>query len=151
MARITDATKVEMLRSLDIEEYQTSLSIACGGDGASTFTLFIADPRRQERNQTIAYIAELFDAPTDDDVLPKYDSFTLNTVLAYLEGINEKDVQNYGENKGQPVKFATTMYLGSDITDAIVNLLDTNQLDYAVAKTIRESLSSSDTNNTKGF
>ena len=151
MARIVDATKVEVLRSLDIDEYQTRLSIARGGDGASTFSLAIADPRRQERNQTIAYIAELFDAPTDDDVLPKYDSFTLNTVLAYLEGINEKDVDKYGANKGQPVKFATTMYLDPDITDAIVNLLDTNQLDYTVAKTIRESLTINDSSNTKGF
>jgi len=150
MARIVDATKVEVLRSLDIDEYQTRLSIARGGDGASTFTLSIADPRRQERNQTIAYIAELRGGDLDES-MPKYDTLTLDAIVDYLDGINEKDVQNYGVDKGQPVKFITTMYLDSNITDAIVNLLDTNQLDYTVAKTIRESLTVNDSNNTKGF
>ena len=150
MARIVDATKVEVLRSLDIDEYQTRLSIARGGDGASTFTLLIADPRRQERNQTIAYLYELRGGEVDES-MPKYDTLTLDAVIAHLEGVNEKDVEKYGVDKGQPVKFITTMYLDSNITDAIVNLLDTNQLDYTVAKTIRESLTVNDSNNTKGF
>ena len=150
MARIVDATKVEVLRSLDIDEYQTRLSIARGGDGVSTFSLAIADPRRQERNQTIAYLYELRGGEVDES-MPKYDTLTLDAVIAYLEGVNEKDVQNYGVDKGQPVKHTTTMYLDPDITDAIVNLLDTNQLDYTVAKTIRESLTVNDSNNTKGF
>jgi hypothetical protein len=147
MARITDATKVEVLRSLDIDEYQTRLSIARGGDGASTFYMSIADPRRQERNQTIAYINELRANVLDNDL----NENTLVTIIAHLDEINETDVDKYGENKGQPVKHTITMYLDPDITTAIVNLLDTNQLDYSVSKTIRESLTVNDSNNTKGF
>ena len=136
MARIVNADKSEVLRSISIDEYGNKATFS-SRSGSGTLSVNVKDPKRAERESLRSFIEAI-----SEDETP------ILTILAELDKRDEDATQKWGERL--PNDFSISFWLEPPVMAAIANVYDDSDLSTDVRVAIREALSG-DAVNTKGF
>jgi len=143
MARIVNADKSEVLRSISIDEYGNKATFS-SRSGSGTLSVNVKDPKRAERESLRSFIENLVNAAEDDSA----DLIGRGDILAELDKRDEDATQKWGERL--PNDFSISFWLEPSVMAAIANVYDDGDLSTDVRVAIREALSG-DAVNTKGF